>query len=138
MLKKEIKYTDYNGVERKEDFYFNLTKAELMEWELSKQGGFSEIVKKIVETKDQPKLIELFKEVILKAYGEKSEDGKRFMKKDKNGTPLSNYFEETEAYSNLFIELSSDDKKAADFVAGIIPKDIDMNEVNKEIAKLNK
>ena len=122
MLQKSIKYVDYNGVEREEVFLFNLTKAELMEMELGTTGGLTEMIQKIIQTKDQPSIIKIFKELILKAYGEKSADGKRFIKTDEHGNPLSRAFSETEAYSNLFMELSIDDKAAAAFVNGIIPE----------------
>lgn len=122
MLQKSIKYIDYNGVEREETFLFNLTKAELMEMELGTTGGLTEMIQKIIQTKDQPSIIKIFKELILKAYGEKSADGKRFIKTDEHGNPLSRAFSETEAYSNLFMELSTDDKAAAAFVNGIIPE----------------
>lgn len=122
MLQKSIKYVDYNGVEREEVFLFNLTKAELMEMELGTTGGLTEMIQKIIQTKDQPSIIKIFKELILKAYGEKSADGKRFIKTDEHGNPLSRAFSETEAYSNLFMELSTDDKAAAAFVNGIIPE----------------
>lgn len=122
MLQKSIKYIDYNGVEREEVFLFNLTKAELMEMELGTTGGLTEMIQKIIQTKDQPSIIKIFKELILKAYGEKSADGKRFIKTDEHGNPLSRAFSETEAYSNLFMELSTDDKAAAAFVNGIIPE----------------
>ena len=122
MLQKSIKYVDYNGVEREETFLFNLTKAELMEMELGTTGGLTEMIQKIIQTNDQPSIIKIFKELILKAYGEKSADGKRFIKTDEHGNPLSRAFSETEAYSNLFMELSTDDKAAAAFVNGIIPE----------------
>lgn len=122
MLQKSIKYVDYNGVEREETFLFNLSKAELMEMELGTTGGLTEMIQKIIQTKDQPSIIKIFKELILKAYGEKSADGKRFIKTDEHGNPLSRAFSETEAYSNLFMELSIDDKAAAAFVNGIIPE----------------
>ena len=122
MLQKNIKYVDYNGVEREEVFLFNLTKAELMEMELGTTGGLTEMIQKIIQTKDQPSIIKIFKELILKAYGEKSADGKRFIKTDEHGNPLSRAISETEAYSNLFMELSTDDKAAAAFVNGIIPE----------------
>lgn len=120
MLKKTIKYTDYNGIERTEDFHFNLSKAELMEMEMSTAGGLAEMIQKIVAAQDQPAIIKLFKELILKAYGEKSADGKRFMKSDE----LSAAFSQTEAYSELFMELSTDSDKAAEFVNGIVPTDL--------------
>ena len=82
MLKKTIEYTDFNGEERKEDFYFNLTTAEIMEMEMGVAGGFSEMTQRIVDAKDVPSIIKIFKELILKAYGEKSPDGKRFIKSE--------------------------------------------------------
>ena len=120
MLKKSIKYTGGNGVERSEDFYFNLAKAELMEMEMSTAGGLAEMITKIVAAQDQPAIIKLFKELILKAYGEKSADGKRFIKSDE----LAAAFSQTEAYSELFMELSTDSDKAAEFVNKIIPADL--------------
>lgn len=117
MLKKIIKYTDFNDVEREEEFYFNLSKAEIAEMEMSVNGGLSEMIKKIVSAKDAPSIIKLFKNLILKSYGVKSDDGKRFIKSEE----LSNEFAQTEAYSILFMELASDSDKASDFVNGIIP-----------------
>ena len=122
MLKKTIAYTDYNGTERNEDFYFNLTKAELMEMEMSTSGGLAEMIQNIVKAQDSPAIIKVFKDLVLKAYGEKSLDGKRFMKVDENGTPLSIAFSQTEAYSNLFMELATNAEAAAEFVNGIVPK----------------
>lgn len=124
MLKKTITYTDYNDVERKEDFYFNLSKAEIMEMEMSTTGGLTEMINKIVATQDTPQIVKIFKELILKAYGEKSADGKRFVKVDENGIPLSIGFSETEAYSTLFMELATDADAASAFVNGIVPKDV--------------
>ena len=120
MLKKIITYTDYNGVERTEPFYFNLSKAELMEMELGVTGGMTEMLNKIIAAKDAPSLMKTFKEMIMKAYGVKSDDGKRLIKSEE----LSIAFTQTEAYSVLFMELITDDKAAADFVNGIIPNEI--------------
>lgn len=120
MLKKTITYTDYDGVERTEDFYFNFTKAELMEWQLVTNGGLTSYVQKIVDAKDQPRLITLFKELLLKAYGIKSDDGRRFIKSEK----ISEEFSQNPAYSILYMELVTDDKVAADFVNGIIPAEL--------------
>ena len=117
MLKKTITYTDYNGVERTEDFYFNLTKAELMEMEIGTTGGMADMIKRIIDAKDAPAIIKIFKELVLKAYGEKSADGKRFVKSEE----ISNGFAQTEAYSQLFMELATDADAAAAFVNGIIP-----------------
>lgn len=124
MLKKTINYTDYNGVERSEDFYFNLSKAELAEMELSVDGGYGEMAQKIANTQNAPELVKLFKELILKAYGEKSADGRRFMKVDEKGNPLSIGFSQTEAYSELFMELSQDADAASKFFLGAIPADL--------------
>ena len=121
MLKKTITYTDYNGAERKEDFYFNLTKAEIMEMEMSISGGLTEMINRIVAAQDAPAIVKIFKELILKAYGEKSADGRRFMKVDENGVPLSINFSQTEAYSQLFMELATDTDAASAFVNGIVP-----------------
>ena len=124
MIKETIKYTDYNGIERTEDFYFNLSKAELMEMEMGTSGGFAEMLTRIVAAQDQPALIKIFKEFVLKAYGEKSPDGKRFMKFDESGRPLSANFAQTEAYSELFMKLATDSDAAAKFINGVVPVDI--------------
>lgn len=120
MLKKRIKYTDYNGEQREEDFYFNLSKAEIIEMELSTTGGLKNMIEKITDTRDMPQLIALFKKLIMKSYGEKSPDGKRFIK----STELSDAFMQTEAYSELFMELATNDDAASEFVNGIIPPDL--------------
>ena len=118
MLKKTITYTDYNDVERTEDFYFNLTKAEIMEMELTTVGGLSAMIEKIVAAKDGPTIIKTFKDLVLKAYGEKSADGRRFIKSPE----IAEAFSQTEAYSQIFMELATDDEAAAKFVNGIIPE----------------
>lgn len=118
MLKKTMTYTDYNGNERTEDFYFNLTNAEVMELEMSTTGGLTEMISRIVAAQDAPAIIKVFKDLILKAYGEKSPDGKRFVKSKE----ISEAFSQTEAYSQLFMELAMDADAAATFVNGIVPK----------------
>lgn len=123
MLKKTITYTDYNDIERKEDFYFNLSKAEVIEMELSIIGGLQEMIEKIVAAQDTPSIVKVFKDLILRAYGEKSADGKEFIKVDENGRKLCDRFAQTEAYSELFVELSTDSNAAAAFVNGIMPID---------------
>lgn len=128
MIKKTVTYTDFNGVERTEDFYFNLNKAELMEMELATIGGFSDAVKKLINAKDMPAVVSIFKDFVLKSYGEKSADGKRFIKSDE----LRTAFEQTEAYSQIFMELATNADAAAEFVNGIIPADL-----AKEVAKQN-
>lgn len=120
MLKKTITYTDYEGNQRTEDFYFNLSKAEVTELEMSTDGGMKKMLEKIVAEQDVKKIVAIFKEIILKSYGEKSADGRRFIKSQE----LSTAFSQTEAYSNLFMEIGFDAKKAADFINGIMPADI--------------
>jgi hypothetical protein len=127
MLKKTFTYTDYNGNERTEDKYFNLTQAEIMEMEMSVDGGLSEMIQRIVSAQDSPSIIKVFKELILKSYGEKSPDGKRFIKSEE----LSTEFSQTEAYSLLFTELATDADKAAEFVNGIIPANAESNNAAK-------
>lgn len=117
MLKKTISYTDYDGNKRTEDFYFNLSKAECTEMELSHDGGLAKMINKIVSTQDSKRIIEVFKDLILRAYGEKSADGKRFMKSPE----IRDSFAQTEAYSELFMELASNAESAAAFVNGITP-----------------
>lgn len=120
MLKKTINYTDYNGTERKEDHYFNLTKAEIMEMELSITGGLAEMIQRIVAAQDQPAIMKIFKDLIRKSYGIKSADGKRFIKSEE----IWEEFEQTEAYSILFMELATNADAAAKFINGIVPADM--------------
>lgn len=118
MLKKTITYTDYDGNERTETFLFNLTKAEVTEMEFSVGGGLVKLIEKIVAEQDNKRIIELFKEVILASYGEKSPDGKRFVKNQE----LRDAFSQTEAYSELFMELAGSAEAAAAFINGIVPQ----------------
>ena len=117
MLKKTINYVDYNGNERTEDFYFNLTEAEILEMEMSQTGGLAESIQRIVQAQDIPAIIKVFKDLVLRAYGVKSPDGKRFIKNDS----LREDFEQTEAYSKLFMELSTNPDKASEFINKIVP-----------------
>lgn len=117
MLKKTITYTDYDGHTRTEDFFFNLTKAETLEMELSTSGGMTQMINRIIAAKDAPAIIKVFKELLLKAYGEKSPDGKRFIKSKE----LSEAFSQTEAYSQLFMELASDPDAGANFINNLVP-----------------
>lgn len=121
MIKKTITFTDYEGMERTEDFYFNLNKAELAEMELSVHGGLSKRLEKIAQMKDAPQVAAFFKEMILKCYGVKSEDGRRFMKVDENGRPYYKDFEQTEAYVELYMEMLNDADAAAAFFNGVVP-----------------
>ena len=121
MLKKTITYTDYNGVERTEDFYFNLNKAEVTEMQLSTNGGLAAMIDRVVAAQDTATIIKVFKDLVLKAYGVKSLDGRRFEKNDQ----LRAEFEQTQAYSDIFMELAFDAQKASEFVNGIIPQDME-------------
>lgn len=118
MLKKTIVYTDYDGIERKEDHYFNLTQSELVEMEVGVTGGLQAKLKRIVDEHNPPEIMRTFKELISKSYGIKSADGKRFMKSEE----ISREFFETLAYDQLFMELCTDANKAADFVKAIMPQ----------------
>ena len=125
MLVKKVGYTDYKGVKREDELYFNLSKAEVAEMELSHEGGLSAKIERIVATQNGGEIIALFKDLIIKSYGTISDDGKRFIKNDK----LREEFLQTEAYSELFMELASDADAASAFVNGIIPQ-----VANKEVA----
>ena len=130
MLVKTITYTDYNGLTRTEDHLFHLNKGELMEMEVTTEGGLTAMLKKIVANHDYPTIYKTFKGIVLKAYGIKSDDGKRFIKVTDDGVKVCHAFEETEAFSELMTELATDDKAAADFINGLIPTDF-----NKQAAK---
>ena len=117
MLKKTISYEDYNGTPRKEDFYFNLSKAEIATIEANSPGGFEAMIECLIDEQDQAAIIKIIKDIILNSYGEKSVDGKRFVKTQE----LRDGFEQTAAFSELFIELCSDEDATSAFVNGIIP-----------------
>ena len=135
MVVKKIKYTDFNGVEREEEFMFNLTEAEITEMELTTDGGLSDSIKKIVSAQNTPQIIETFKMLLLKSYGVKSADGRRFIKSDE----LSKEFTQTNAYSQLFMKLATDDKAAVAFINGIIPESMRerVAENDSELASVN-
>ena len=118
MIKKTIKYVDYDDNERVEDHYFNISRAEATEMEVSAEGGMKKMIEKIVAEKDVRRIMDIFKELIMKSYGVKSPDGKRFIKNEE----VLNNFMQTEAYTELFVELSGDEQKAIEFMNGIIPK----------------
>lgn len=120
MLKREITYEDFNGETVTEVFYFNIAKPELVELEVEVEGGFSTWIQGIIDANDKRVLIEQFKRLVLMAYGQKSEDGKRFIKSPE----LSKEFSQTNAYNVLFMELATDDSVAASFIMGVLPKDM--------------
>lgn len=134
MLKKFITYKDYNGNERKDPFYFNLSRAELIEMQMTTEGGMDGFLQSIIETKDNRKLFNLFKDMIRMSYGVKSDDGKRFIKSPE----LSAAFMQSEAYTELLLELMGDNaaQAVADFVKGIMPLDgLSDEEINKAMAE---
>lgn len=128
MLKKMITYTDFNGNQRTDPFYFNLTKAELLEMEVGSDGGLADALTRIVELRDDRALVAEFKKFILISIGQKSDDGIRFIKTDE----IREAFTQTAAYSVLFMELAQDDGAAADFITGLMPADL-QNEIAMEI-----
>lgn len=128
MLRKTLTYKDFNDQVRTEDFYFNLTKAEIIELEYSEEGGISDMLKRIVAEQDTKKIVEIFKVILLKAYGEKSTDGRRFIKSDE----ISTAFSQTTAYSDLFMELATNSDLASAFMQAIIPQDI-VDEIKKSM-----
>ena len=137
MLKKRIAYTDFNDVKREEDFFFYLKKSEVLELNLSITGGLENMVNKIVDERDSYKIYELFKKIIKMAYGEKSDDGKRFVKQAPDGHLLADDFESTEACSELIIQLMQNPTEAAAFIKGILPQELQGNitasaEANKQ------
>ncbi len=120
MLKREIAYEDFNGNQVTDIFYFNISKPELIELEVEYDQGFSAMIQGVIETKNHKSLIKRFKEIVLLAYGQKSEDGKRFIKSDQ----LREEFSQTAAYIKLFTELATDDNAAAIFIKNVLPKDM--------------
>lgn len=118
MLKKTITYEDFNGEEVSEDFFFHLSKAELVELEVSHKDGLAAALERIIAAEDGKAIIAEFKNIILGSYGKRSDDGRRFVK---NQT-LRDEFESSEAYSTLFMELVTNTDAAIEFVNGVIPK----------------
>ena len=117
MIKKTVTYTDYNEVERTETFYFHYTEAEILDMEMSEEGSFADRIQRIIDAKDKTALMKLIKKFVIDAYGVKSEDGKRFMKSDE----LKTAFLECPAYSDIFMDMVTNDEAAAEFVNGVIP-----------------
>ena len=120
MLTKTIKTIDWDGNEREDTLYFNLAESELMEMELSTAGGFAKKMQSCLNRQDIPELMKTFKWLILKSYGEKSPDGRRFIKSEE----LSTEFSQTAAYDVLYMELITDANAATAFINGIVPKKI--------------
>jgi hypothetical protein len=120
MIKKTVTYKDLNGNDRTESFYFHFYESEILEMEMSVEGGFAERIQRIIDAKDQPSLIREIKKFVLNAYGVKSDDGKRFIKND----DVKAAFVQSPAYSKIFMELVMDDKVASEFVKGVVPAEM--------------
>lgn len=120
MIKKTVTYTDFNGTKRTEAHYFHFSQAELLDMEMSVDGGFAERIQKIVDAKDQKELLKVIKKFVYDAYGVKSDDGRRFQK----SVEIKEAFVESPAYSEIFMELVTNDEAAAEFVNGVIPDDM--------------
>lgn len=133
MLKKTISYEDFDGNKRTEDFYFNLTQAELAEMEMMASGGLDKLIARIISAKDPAVTLSMFKDIIKKSYGVKSPDGKRMDKSEE----AFREFAETEAYSVLFMELATDANAAAEFCKGIMPKGVSADIKNMDMDKLS-
>lgn len=132
MIKKTVNYEDFNGEKVTEDCYFNLSKAELLEMNFEKAGGLDNYAKSIINARDVATMMAIYKELLLKAYGVKTPDGKHFMKNEQ----IRMEFECSPAYSEIYTELISDEKAAAEFFNGVIPKDLaDDPQIKKIINK---
>ncbi len=134
MYKKTINYTDFNGNDRKEDFYFNLSKAEILKMNFEQNGGLVNMIDRIINTQDVKALMSIFDDIVTRSYGVKSDDGRRFIKTDE----LTEAFKQTEAYSELFVELIGTDGAAAEFINGIIPQKVREELAKQEAAKAEK
>lgn len=120
MLKREIKFEDFNGNQTSEICYFNLSKPEIIMLEASHETGFGNFLQRLLESNNNAQLVQQFREIILMAYGEKSEDGKHFLKSEER----KNLFSQSAAYEELFMELASDPDILMEFIKGVFPKDI--------------
>lgn len=133
MYPKNVKYVDYDGVEREETILFNLSKAEVTEMELGTAGGLTAILSKLIKSPDTVALSKMYKDLILKSYGEKSDDGKYFRKMSDSGVPLSLAFSQTEAYSVIYMDLLNNRESAFEFIKGICPVEISDDELKNAI-----
>lgn len=135
MYKKTITYTDYNDVEQTEDFYFNLNKAELMKIQLQNNGTLQAKLERLINTRETSEIAQIFQDIIDMSYGVKSDDGKRFIKNQE----VLDAFKQTEAYSELYVELTTNTDAAVEFITGIIPakiaEQLDKEELDKIKAK---
>ena len=134
MLKRTITFEDLDGNKVTQDFWFHLSKAELLEMEISTTGGLKDSMQRLIDKRDGEAVMKTFKDLILNSYGERSLDGLKFLKEDENGRPLYKDFMQTDAYSELFTELVTDDEKAAEFFNGVLPKEVAEKMAEEEAA----
>ena len=134
MYKITKTYEDFNGNERTEDFYFNLTKAEAIKMELSSKGGLDAYIQRIVKEQDTPKIIALFEELICASYGVKSDDGKHFVKSPE----ALEDFKSTQAFSDIYTELATDAEKASAFINGITPNEPQDHKAGTTVTPISK
>lgn len=138
MLKRPITYEDFNGQEQTETFYFNLTESELLEMEVEYEGGFTRLMMNVIEAEDEKRIFKEFQKLILMSYGQRSEDGKRFVKSEE----LMEEFKQHAAFNSLFMELGTQDKKAAEFLIGVLPAkmvaEMDMTDPEKAVSQAAK
>jgi hypothetical protein len=129
MLTKTIKATDFDGKEYEETLYFNLTESELMELELGTEGGFTKMLQNSMNKNNVPALMKAFKEILLKSYGEKSADGRRFIKSDK----ITEDFLNSASYDAIYMELITNADAASAFINGVVPKKLSEKAKTKEV-----
>ena len=120
MLRKEVEYKDFDGNDRKDVLWFHLNEVEITEMDLETSGGLVKYMESIIDTKDVNRLITIFKDLLIRSYGERSMDGKHFYKDDK----IRNEFVSSAAYPVLYMEMVSDADKAVEFINGIVPSNI--------------
>lgn len=133
MIKKTITYTDFDGNEQKEDFYFNVSKTELLDMETKYEGGFAHYLEEIQKAEDVKAIMNVMKDIVSMSVGKRSEDGKRFIKNDE----IRDDFLFSPAYDELFMDLFQNADTASDFIAGLLPADL-AKEVKKEAKKAAK
>ena len=127
MLRRPVKYTDYEGNPATTICYFHLNKFEWLELETYTKGGLIENLENAIETNNAKKTIDLLKKIILRAYGEKNPETGAFEKDDDRAIRFS----KTEAFSELFYELAYDESKSREFFLGLIPPEVRENALKK-------
>ena len=121
MLKKIVHYTDFNGADRKDELYFNLTEIELTTIQAASKEGIEKELQTAVDDKDVYKILEIIKLLIHKSYGIKSADGRYFEKSPE----ILHKFLSSAAYDSLMMDLFTDGgARGAEFIQGLMPADL--------------